>query len=116
MPGSWPKCGDRRYWETWAGDIADIANAGCASTTAANPIGDQGDGVADASDAALQRFRVEKMRFGKPTAEQKQAGLTKDRSTFVCNGEITLRGVPEGRTGTRSGAGRPSSGSWSAIR
>jgi hypothetical protein len=51
-----------------------------------------GDGPADASDAAYQSFRVEKMRFGKPTAEQKKAGLTKERSAIVYNGEITLRG------------------------
>jgi len=35
------------------------------------------------------------VRFGKPTAEQKQAGLTKDVSTIVYNDHITLRGVPE---------------------
>jgi len=35
------------------------------------------------------------MRFGKPTAEQKHAGLRDDRSTILYNGHITLRGVPE---------------------
>jgi predicted helicase len=35
------------------------------------------------------------MRFGRPTAEQKQAGLRDDRSTIVHNDHITLRGVPE---------------------
>jgi len=54
-----------------------------------------GDETAEAGDAAYQRFRVEKMRFGRPTAEQKQAGLTKDLSTIVYNDHITLRGVPE---------------------
>jgi predicted helicase len=39
---------------------------------------------------------VEKMRFGKPTVEQKEAGLRDDdRSTIVYNDRITLRGVPE---------------------
>ena len=54
------------------------------------------DGAMDSNDeAACQHFRVEKMRFGKPTTEQKQAGLRDDRSTIVYNGHITLRGVPE---------------------
>ena len=35
------------------------------------------------------------MRFGKPTIEQKQAGLRDDKSTIVYNDHITLRGVPE---------------------
>jgi predicted helicase len=34
------------------------------------------------------------MRFGKPTAAQKQAGLRDDRSNIVYNGHITVRGVP----------------------
>ncbi len=55
----------------------------------------EGDARADASDAAYQQFRVEKMRFGKPTAEQKQAGLRDDRGTIVYNSHITLRGVPQ---------------------
>lgn len=54
-----------------------------------------GDEPAGAGDAAYQMFRVEKMRFGRPTAEQKQVGLRDDRSTIVYNGHITLRGVPE---------------------
>jgi len=40
-------------------------------------------------------FRVEKMRFGKPTAAQKAAGENKDRSTIVYNDRITLTGIPE---------------------
>jgi predicted helicase len=55
----------------------------------------EGDGSADASAEAYQHFRVEEMRFGKPSAEQKLAGLTKDLSTIVYNDHITLRGVPE---------------------
>jgi predicted helicase len=47
-------------------------------------------------DAAYEFFRVEKMRFGKPTAVQKAAGENKDRSTIVYNDRITLSGVPEG--------------------
>lgn len=35
------------------------------------------------------------MRVGKPTNEQKQAGLRDDRSTILINNHITLRGVPE---------------------
>jgi predicted helicase len=38
---------------------------------------------------------VEKMRFGRPTAEQKRAGLTKDVSTIGCNDHITLHGLPD---------------------
>jgi predicted helicase len=55
----------------------------------------ESDGPFDPSDAAFQHFRVEKMRFGRPTTEQKLAELTKDRSTIVYNDHITLRGVPE---------------------
>lgn len=40
-------------------------------------------------------FGVEKMRFGKPTAEQKAAGERQDRSTVIYNERITLRGIPE---------------------
>ncbi|MFC6706188.1 DEAD/DEAH box helicase [Flexivirga alba] len=36
-----------------------------------------------------------KMRFGKPTAEQKAAGEKADRSTIVYNSNITLRGIPD---------------------
>ncbi len=54
-----------------------------------------GGGRADASDAAYNRFRVEKMRFGKPTSEQKLAGLTKDVGTIVYNDHLTLHGMPE---------------------
>ena len=59
------------------------------------PLDGLPDAPTDSSDAAYQHFRVEKMRFGKPTAEQKRAGLTKDLSTIVYNGHITLRGVPK---------------------
>jgi predicted helicase len=57
---------------------------------------------------------VEKMRFGKPTAEQKQAGLRDDRTTIVYNDHITLRGVPE--EAYRYLLGSRSRGSWSATR
>ncbi len=46
-------------------------------------------------DAAYEFYRVEKMRFGKPTTAQKAAGESKDRSTIVYNDRITLTGVPE---------------------
>ncbi|CCH87144.1 putative Helicase [Modestobacter italicus] len=36
-----------------------------------------------------------KMTFGKPTAEQKAAGLRHDRSVIQFNDRITLRGIPE---------------------
>ena len=36
-----------------------------------------------------------KMTFGKPTAEQKAAGLRHDRSVIRYNDRISLRGVPE---------------------
>ncbi|HVT64259.1 MAG TPA: type ISP restriction/modification enzyme [Mycobacteriales bacterium] len=39
-------------------------------------------------------FRVEKMRFGKPTAHQQAKGERADRTTVVYNSQVTLRGVP----------------------
>jgi len=60
------------------------------------PLDGLPDGSVDSNDeAAYQHFRIEKMRFGKPTAEQKRAGLRDDRSTIVYNDHFTLRGVPE---------------------
>ncbi|MGD9997239.1 MAG: type ISP restriction/modification enzyme [Ilumatobacteraceae bacterium] len=47
-------------------------------------------------DAAYEFFRVEKMRFGKPTAAQRAADENKDRSTIIYNDRITLTGIPEG--------------------
>jgi predicted helicase len=46
-------------------------------------------------EAAYDFFRVEKMRFGKPTSAQKSAGENKDRSTIIYNDRITLTGIPE---------------------
>lgn len=46
-------------------------------------------------DAAYDFFRVTKMRFGKPTAEQKATGDRADRTTIAYNNRITLRGIPE---------------------
>jgi predicted helicase len=40
-------------------------------------------------------YRVERMRFGKPTPAQKTNGLRADRSTLIYNGHITLRDIPE---------------------
>jgi len=48
-----------------------------------------------AGPAVYDFFRVEKMRFGKPTAEQQAAGQRADRTTIVYNDRITLRGIPE---------------------
>jgi len=48
-----------------------------------------------AGPAAFDFFRVEKMRFRKPTTEQKTAGQRADRSTIVYNDRITLSGIPE---------------------
>jgi predicted helicase len=60
------------------------------------PLDGLPDGAVDPSDeAAYQHFRIEKMRFGKPAAEQRRAGLRDDRSTIVYNDHFTLRGVPE---------------------
>ncbi len=39
-------------------------------------------------------YRVQKMRFGKPTAEQKAAGEKYDRTTIIYNEQITLRNIP----------------------
>jgi len=46
-------------------------------------------------DAAYNFFRVTKVRFGKPTAEQTAEGERADRSTIVYNDKITLRGIPD---------------------
>ncbi|SOC52616.1 hypothetical protein SAMN05660748_4082, partial [Blastococcus aggregatus] len=48
-------------------------------------------------EADYEFFAVgdKKMTFGKPTAEQKAAGLRHDRSMIRYNDRITLRGVPE---------------------
>ena len=50
-----------------------------------------GDGDAH----SYERYQVEKMRYGKPTAEQQKAGLRQDKSSLVYNAQITLTGVPE---------------------
>ncbi|CCG02456.1 DEAD/DEAH box helicase [Blastococcus saxobsidens] len=47
------------------------------------------------ADFAFFAVRNKKMAFGKPTAEQKAAGLRHDRSVIQYNDRITLRGVPE---------------------
>jgi predicted helicase len=52
-------------------------------------------GPTDSSDAAYEFFRVETIRFGRPSAHQKAAGLRADRSTIVYNSNITLRGVSD---------------------
>lgn len=39
-------------------------------------------------------FLVTKMSFGRPTAEQKAAGLKWDKTVIVYNSKITLRGIP----------------------
>ncbi|MQA34092.1 DEAD/DEAH box helicase [Modestobacter roseus] len=54
---------------------------------AAGPGGD--------ADYPFYAVRNKKMAFGKPTAEQKAAGLRADRSVIQYNDRITLRGVPE---------------------
>ncbi|WP_442902008.1 DEAD/DEAH box helicase [Geodermatophilus sp. FMUSA9-8] len=47
------------------------------------------------ADYGFFAVRDKKMAFGKPTAEQKAAGLRHDRSVIHYNERITLRGVPE---------------------
>jgi predicted helicase len=47
------------------------------------------------ADYGFFAVRDRKMAFGKPTAEQKAAGLRHDRSVIQYNDRITLRGVPE---------------------
>lgn len=42
----------------------------------------------------LNYYRVEKMRFGKPSAAQKAAGERADRTTIVYNQRVTLRAIP----------------------
>ena len=53
------------------------------------------DGDEPVGNDAYEHFRVEKMRFGAVTTEQRAAGETKDRSTVIYNSRITLRGIPE---------------------
>lgn len=61
-----------------------------------NPLGGLEDLFSgEDDDQAYARYRVEKMRYGKPTAEQKKAGLRQDKSTVVYNAQITLTGIPE---------------------
>jgi predicted helicase len=54
-------------------------------------------GDAPAGEAAYDFFAVgdKKMRFGKPTAEQKAAGEKVDRSVIHYNDRVTLAGIPE---------------------
>lgn len=59
-------------------------------------------------EAAYDFFRVEKLRFGKPTGEQKAAGERADKTTVVYNDRITVTGIP-------SGAYRYMLGSRSAV-
>jgi predicted helicase len=40
-------------------------------------------------------YRTEKMRFGRPSAAQRAAGLRADRSAIVYNQHITLHGIPD---------------------
>ncbi|RBY83210.1 type ISP restriction/modification enzyme [Blastococcus sp. TF02A-26] len=47
------------------------------------------------ADYAFFAVRDKKMAVGKPTAEQKAAGLRHDRSVIHYNDRITLRGIPE---------------------
>ena len=51
----------------------------------------------DRSDAAYDFYAVgaKKMRFGRPTAEQKAVGERHDRSTIHYNDRITVSGIPE---------------------
>jgi predicted helicase len=70
------------------------------------PLDGLATGPTETSEAAFEFFRVEKMRFGKPTAEQKTAGLKVDRGTVIYNQHVTLHGIPEDAyrylVGTRS--------------
>ena len=68
------------------------------------PLDGLDGGPAGTNDAAYEYFRVEKMRFGKPTPEQKTAGERADRSTIVYNQRVTLRGIPEAAYRYRLGA------------
>lgn len=46
-------------------------------------------------EAAYAHYAVEKLRYGKPTAEQKKAGERADKTTIVVNPRVTLTGIPE---------------------
>ena len=56
-----------------------------------------------------------KMRFGKPTTDQKAAGERHDRSVIRYNDRITLSGICSRRTTTCSGHARRSSESWTGT-
>ncbi len=51
--------------------------------------------VGPSGGAGYDFFRVEKMRFGRPTPEQKAGGERQDRSTIVYNSRVTLSGIPQ---------------------
>ncbi len=53
------------------------------------------DVEAEAGSAAYDFFRVKKMHFSKPTAQQTAVGERHDRTTIVYNNRITLGGIPE---------------------
>lgn len=53
---------------------------------------------------AYDFYSVRKMRFGRPTEEQKANGERDDRSTILYNEAITLSGIPEAAYGYTLGA------------
>jgi predicted helicase len=64
-------------------------------TVAPYPLDGLDEGPEDSSDATYDYYRVEKMRFGKPSEAQKAAGERADRTTIVYNQRVTLRVIPE---------------------
>lgn len=48
-----------------------------------------------ADESTYAHYAVEKMRYGRPTAAQKQAGERADKSVIVVNPRVTLTGIPE---------------------
>ncbi|MFT4034326.1 MAG: hypothetical protein QM679_01975 [Patulibacter sp.] len=57
------------------------------------PLTEEDTSPDDIDDYA--RYAVTKMRFGRPTAEQKAAELRHDRSTIIYNQHVTLRSIPD---------------------
>jgi predicted helicase len=88
----------------FAADFRAFADAGKAlaalhlgyETVEPHPLEDlHVTGPGGEADYAFFAVGNKKMRFGKPTAEQKAAGLRADRSVIHYNDRITLRGIPE---------------------
>ncbi|MEU5527684.1 type ISP restriction/modification enzyme [Micromonospora chersina] len=58
------------------------------------PLSGLTDLFAQQDSENYERYRVGRMRYGRPTSEQKKAGVRADKTSIVFNSEITLSGIP----------------------